>query len=150
MTKVSNFEFFKLSEGRSNRLHTVATKRYEREPKGFLTNSELNDLAVMCKYSHEDSDVTWLRTLATMASTGKLASMLKGRFTFEDHVAEVRNMVAQEKIPYGIKDMVVIKDTGKSGVIADYNVDTKEYIVILNPFQIRNVPAKDLLAPNAK
>ena len=150
MARVSNFEFCKLTEGRSNRLHTIAAKRYEKEPKGFLTSSDLDDLAIMCKYAHEDRDVTWLRTLITMASTGKLASMLKGKFSVKDHFAEVRQMVAQEKIPYGIKDMVVMKDTGKSGVIADYNVDTKEYIVVLNPFQIRNVPANELLAPSSK
>lgn len=147
MKNVSNHVFFKLTEGRSNRLHTIASKRYEKDPQGSLTGKDLEDLAVVCKYAHEEPDVTWIRTLSTLLSSGKLASMLHGKFAFSDHVAEVKQLVAQEKIPFGIKDMVVMKENGKSGVIADYNVDTKEYIVILNPFQLRNVPASELLQP---
>jgi hypothetical protein len=150
MVKLSNYVFFKLAADRSNRLHTLATKRFEKEPQGSLTTHELDELALICKYSHEDNDVTWLRTLGTLLTSGRLASMLHGKFSYQDHVAEINNMVAQEKIPYGIKDLVVLKDGGKSGVIADYNTDTKEYMVILNPFQLRNVPAKDLLAPSSK
>lgn len=147
MTKVSNFMFFKLSEGRSNRLRTIAAKRYEKDPQGFLTGKDLEDLAVVCKYAHEEPDVRWIRNVSTLMSSGKLESMLEGKFAFSDHAAEVRHLVAEEKIPFGIKDMVVLKENGKSGVVADYNIDTKEYLVILNPFQLRNVPASELLQP---
>lgn len=145
MTTVSNSEFLTLSEGRSNRLRTIARKRYESNPKGSLTQTDLDELATVCKYSHENKDVTWLRTLGTMMSTGKLNNLRRGNFDFQDHAVEVQRLVAQEKIPFGLKDMVVLKESGKAGVVADYNVDTKEYIVILNPFQIRNVPASELL-----
>jgi hypothetical protein len=123
----------------------MAKKRYEKEPRGSLSRGDLEELATVCKYSHEDKDVTWLRTLGTMMSTGKLDNLRRGKFNFQDHAVEVQRMVAQKKIPFGLKDMVILKENGKAGVVADYNTDTNEYIVILNPFQIRNVPASDLI-----
>ena len=145
MGTVTNAEFFTLAKDRSNRLRTIARKRYESAPEGHLKQSDLDELATVCKYAHEDKDVTWLRTLGTLMSTGKLNDLRRGKFDFNDHALEVQRLVAQQQIPYGLKDMVIIKDSGKAGVVADYNTDTKEYIVILNPFQIRNVPASELL-----
>jgi hypothetical protein len=145
MGTVTNAEFLRLTEGRSNRLRTMARKRYEGDARGSLTTADIEDFASVCKYAHEDRDVTWLRTLGTMVSTGRLSAMRSGKFDFADHAAEVQRLVAQQKIPFGLKDMVVIKDSGKAGVVADYNTETKEYIVILNPFQLRTVPASDLL-----
>lgn len=144
MNVVSNQEFVKLVEGRSNQLRSLARKRAENDPSGYLVVSELENIMKVAG-STPPADRMWLQKLYVMATSGRLARIRQGHETWEDHVAAVHVLHAQSTIPFDINDHVILKDTGKSGMVGDYNPDTKEYVVFTNPFQMAIVPADKLL-----
>jgi len=144
MDVVSNQEFVKLVEGRSNQLRVLARKRAENDPAGCLVVSELESI-MRVTGSMPPADRMWLQKLHVMATSGQLTRVRSGHETWEDHTAAVHVLHAQSKIPFDINDHVILKDTGKSGMVGDYNSETKEYVVFTNPFQMATVPADKLL-----
>jgi len=136
MNVITNQEFLVLVENRSPRLKCVAKMRAESDPTGSISDKDLTDLMFSCTASGCTADVEWLKNLKIMAKNGTIGRLATGRANWKEHIAEVEWMKNQKKIPYAIKEMVVVKESGKKGTVADYNVDTGEYIVLLTPFQV--------------
>lgn len=142
---ISNVEFDRLVDGRSNWLKQLARVRVNNNKVGSVSLSDLEGMISACQATGNQGDVTWLKNLKFMHVSGKLDKLRDGETTWEDHVVEVKSKVAQQQIPFDINDYVIVKESGKSGTIADYIVDKDEYVVVLNPFQVVYVPAKDLI-----
>jgi hypothetical protein len=136
MRVLSNVEFEKLTEGQTPRLRMLAKQRCDQDSTGFLTLAEISDYAKVCMYSGDHGSATWLKNLSVVATNGKLDRLRSDSVTWEDHREEVHTLYAAEKVPFDIGQHVMCKDSGRYGSVADYIPDSKEYIVVLDPFQI--------------
>lgn len=134
---VSNVEFEVLTEGRAPRLHAVAVSRRKADPVGTIQEKDVHQLIELFAYSGDRSSANWLKNLLVLHKNGTLGRIRTNNTTYEDHVAEVRMLYAANQIPFDIGQHVQCKECGKYGSIVDYVQDTGEYIVILNPFQVR-------------
>ena len=136
MVILSNVEFEKLVAGQPLRLKMMAKQRCDQSPNGFLHLDDIKQYITACTYSGDKQSVQWLNSLIVVAKNGKLKRLRTNTKTWEDHVDEVHRLsAAGEALDIG--QHVRCKDTGRYGSIADYNTDTKEYMVVLDPFQIK-------------
>jgi hypothetical protein len=133
---ITNEEFLFLVEGRSPRLKQIAKVRHENDLTGSLTEKDVDAISFSCYSSGCTDDVEWLKSLKIFSRNGTIDRIKTGNTTWNEHVAEVHVMKGQQKIPYAIKEMVIVKDSGKKGMVADYNVEKGEYIILLTPFQV--------------
>jgi hypothetical protein len=147
---LTNEAFSVLTDKSGPRLRAWAKARHERDPHGDLTAQALQQVMSECKYSAAETDVRFLKNLQLWHRTGRLARLLQGQYTFEDRVAEITTLKAQKKIPFGIHELVIDKNTGKLGSVIDYNVEKDEYVVVLNPFQMHTCKPSDLLKSGDK
>lgn len=136
MRVLSNVEFERLTEDQTPRLRMIAKQRCDQDSSGFLTLAEISDYAKVCMYSGDHSSATWLKNLSVVATNGKLGRLRSNADTWEDHREEVHMLYAAEKVPFDIGQHVMCKDSGRYGSVADYIPDSKEYLVVLDPFQI--------------
>jgi len=135
MTILSNVEFEKLVTDQSPRLRTIAKQRCDQAPTGVLTRADIDQYIQACTYSGDKKAAQWLKSLIVVSKNGKLARLRSNEATWEDHVEEVHRLsAAKEALDIG--QHVRCKESGRYGSIADYNPDSKEYIVVLDPFQI--------------
>jgi len=144
MVIVSNVEFEKLTGGQSNRIQAIAKRRCDAEPKGFLTLADTQDYIKICTYSGDNGAAQWLKNLITLAKNGTMKRIRTGRTTWEDHCNDVHIRYAAKEIPFDIGQHVFCNDCGRYGSIADYIPDTKEYLVVMDPFQVLTYTKKDL------
>jgi hypothetical protein len=135
MTILSNVEFEKLVAGQSPRLKAIAKQRCDQSPRGFLTLDDIGQYIRACTYSGDKQAVQWLKSLIVIAKNGKLVRLRNNADTWEDHLEEVHRLSAAGGV-LDIGQHVRCKESGRYGSIADYNKDTKEYIVVLDPFQV--------------
>jgi len=143
MTILSNVEFEKLVTDQSPRLRAIAKQRCDQFPKGLLTLDDVSQYITACMYSGDKKAVQWLKSLIVVSKNGKLNRLRNKADTWEDHVADVRRLsAAKEALDIG--QHVRCKETGRYGSIADYNNDSKEYIVVLDPFQVKTYKADKL------
>ena len=142
---IRHHQFQQLAENRSGFIKSVANKMVEDDPDAFLTEDSLEQLIETCRTIGRKKDADWLQNLWAMHKSGQLQRILSGRQNHNDHTAEVAYLASQQTIPFGLNDAVIEKETGKTGQVIDYNVDTGRYIVALNPFQIKDFEAKDLM-----
>lgn len=144
MNVISNSEFVALVDGQSPRLKTIAKQRYEASPKGSLTLDDIRTYTQTFEYSGDRASSAWLKNLAVLAKNGKIQRIKSGATTWDDHVEEVRSLYAAKSAPFNIGQHVFVEDVGRYGSIADYIPDTEEYLVILDPFQVKTYKKKDL------
>jgi len=142
MTILSNVEFEKLAADQSPRLRTIAKQRCDQAPTGFLTLDDIGQYITACTYSGDKQSVQWLKSLIVISKNGKLNRLRNKSDTWEDHVEDVRRLAAEGVLDIG--QHVRCKDSGRYGSIADYNKDTKEYIVVLDPFQVQTFKSNKL------
>ena len=142
MTILSNVEFEKLTDHQAPRLRAIAKQRCDQSPKGFLTLDDVGQYIKACMYSGDKEAVQWLKSLIVISKNGKLTRLRSKSDTWEDHVEEVRRLGAEGVLD--INQHVRCKETGRYGSIADYNKDSKEYIVVLDPFQIKTFKSNEL------
>ena len=143
MTILSNVEFEKLAADQSPRLKAIAKKRCDQSPTGFLTLDDVGHYIEACTYSGDKKAAQWLKSLIVISKNGKLSRLRNKSDTWEDHVEDVRRLSAAGDA-LDIGQHVRCKDTGRYGSIADYNEDTKEYIVVLDPFQVQTFKSNKL------
>jgi len=143
MTILSNVEFEKLAADQSPRLRTIAKYRCDQAPKGFLNLDDIGQYITACTYSGDKHGVQWLKSLIVIAKNGKLGRLRTGSDTWEDHVENMHQLSAAGDA-LDIGQHVRCKDSGRYGSIADYNKDTKEYIVVLDPFQVKTFKSNKL------
>lgn len=144
MRVLSNVEFETLVEGQSPRLKTLAKQRCVQSPTGFLTIEDIATYTKACEYSGDKASSSWLKNLAVLAKNGKLQRIRTGANTWADHVEHVHALYAAKSAPFNIGQHVFVDDVGRYGSIADYIPDTEEYLVILDPFQVKTYKKKDL------
>jgi hypothetical protein len=143
MTILSNVEFEKLVADQSPRLKAMAKQRCDQSPKGVLTLDDISQYIRACTYSGDHQSVQWLKSLIVVSKNGKLNRLRNKSDTWEDHRDEVRQLSAAEGV-LDIGQHVRCKESGRYGSIADYNKDSKEYIVVLDPFQVMVYKSKQL------
>jgi len=144
MSVLSNVEFNSLTANQSARLKTIAVKRLEKDQSGFLTIADINEYIKICQYSGDKKSTQWLKNLLSLHKGGKLNRIRKGATTYQDHVEDVRMLHAAGNIPFDIGDSVRCNKSGKYGTVIDYIPDTKEYLVVLNPFQMKTYSKGDI------
>jgi hypothetical protein len=142
MTILSNVEFEKLVTDQSPRLKAIAKSRCDQSPQGFLTLEDVGQYIKACTYSGDKRAAQWLKSLIVVSKNGKLERLRNKSDTWEDHVEDVRRLAANGVLDIG--QHIREKDSGKYGSIADYNKDTKEYIVVLDPFQVKTLKSNKL------
>jgi hypothetical protein len=143
MVILSNVEFEKLAAGQSARLKAIAKARCDQESAGFLTAADTQVYIKACMASGDKKAAQWLKSLIVIAKNGKLDRIRKGATTWEDHVEEVHALsAANEALDIG--QHVRCKETGRYGSVVDYNVDSKEYIIILDPFQVKTYKSNQI------
>lgn len=144
MKILSNVEFEKLVEDQSSRLRSTAKIRCDGSPKGFLYLEDLNNIMVVCKTAGDHTAFKWLSNLKVLATSGKLQQLRKGVETPEDRRMYVHHLYAQGKVPFDLNDSVILKDNGKRGKVIDYIPSQDVYVVVFDPFQFKQYPAKEL------
>jgi hypothetical protein len=144
MRVLSNVEFERLTEGQNPRLRMIAKQRCDQNSSGFLTLADVATYAKVCMYSGDHRSATWLKNLAVAAKSGKISRLRSRAHTWEDHREEVHNLHAAGNVPFDIGQHVLCKDSGRYGSVADYIPASKEYLVVLDPFQIRTYKKDEL------
>jgi len=144
MTILSNVEFEKLAVEQSPRLKAIAKNRCDQSPQGFLTLEDIGGYITACTHSGDKPSVQWLKSLIVISKNGTLGRLRTNSTTWEDHCAEVSRLARSGAVAFDISDHVLCKDSGRYGSIVDYVVDTKEYVVALDPFQIKTYQKKEL------
>jgi hypothetical protein len=142
MTILSNVEFEKLVTDQSARLRAIAKSRCDQSPTGFLTLNDVGEYIKACTYSGDKKAAQWLKSLIVVSKNGKLTRLRSKADTWEDHVEDVRRLAADGVLDIG--QHVRCKESGRYGSIADYNKDTKEYIVVFDPFQVQTRESKQI------
>lgn len=137
MTILSNVEFEKLVVEQSPRIRAIAKARCDANPTGLLTLEELSTIIRAAEFSGDRRGSAWLKNLVVLAKQGKIAKIRENRGTWGDHVEHVHALHAAKKILFNIGQHVSLKDSGKFGSVVDYIPDTDEYLVVLDPFQIK-------------
>jgi hypothetical protein len=144
MQILSNLEFERLTAGQSYRLQAVAKRRAALKPQGHLQLEELPEYIKTCTYSGDHKSAAWLKSLVVLAKNGQLSRIRKSTETYADKQKYNAALHAQGAIKFKLNDAVMCKDCGKYGQVVDYLPESKEYIVVLDPFQIRTVKESEL------
>jgi len=144
MVVLSNVEFAKLVEGQSPMLRAIANKRCDSSPNGSVTLDEIKRMISTCAYCGDAQGNRYLKSLASLAQSGQLQDLRSGRESFDTHRVHIGSLVKKGEVPFDIFDSVVLKESGQRGTIVDYNADTKEYLVSLDPFHLRVYPKGEL------
>jgi len=142
MTILSNVEFEKLVADQSPRLKAIAKQRCDQAPAGMLTTDDIGQYIKACMYSGDKQATQWLKSLIVISKNGKLTRLRSNSNTWEDHVEDVRRLGAEGVLDIG--QHVRCKESGRYGSIADYNKESKEYIVVLDPFQVKTFKSNKL------
>lgn len=145
MSVMSNSDFAKLAESRSGWLKSAAGIKYRKDPDGGVSREDLVHLAKQCRAYNKFADDKWLKSLIAMNDQGILDQIKQGVGVF-NHVASVKLLHAQKKIPFAINEMVLVKESGRRGIVVDYLTDAGEYVIALDPFEIRQLKSSDLMS----
>ena len=137
MVVLSNVEFEKLVAEQPPRLKTLAKQRCDVDPKGFVSTADLGEMAQIFSYSGDDRTAGWLKNLSVLAKNGKIQRLRKKTATWQDHVDHVIALQAADEIPFKIGDHIFVKDEGRYGSVVDYIPAAKEYLVVLDPFHVK-------------
>jgi len=144
MRVLSNVEFEKLVAEQAPRLRVLARQRCEANPSGFISVDDLGIYTKAFEFSGDGQAAKWLKNLIVLAKNGKLARIRKGTTTWEDHVEQVTALHAAKEVKFNIGQHVYVEDEGRYGSVVDYIPDSKEYLVVLDPFQVKQYKKKDL------
>ncbi|MFA5132745.1 MAG: hypothetical protein WC444_05490 [Candidatus Paceibacterota bacterium] len=145
---LSNYEFAVVASKQSPWMAAKAKKRLVSAVKGFVSRSDLNVILAECVACNKPEDAKWIRAVMSAYDSGKLSNLRQDKGDWVTHLAHVRVLSDSKKIPFGLREMVMVKDTGMVGQVMDYLVDKDEYVVVLNPFEIKQLPASALLKSN--
>ena len=144
MKILSNSEFEILAEKQSNVLKSMAKSRARNDPQGFLTDDDVTTYMTACMHAGDHSSVNWLKNLRYIAKSGLLTRLRKGGSLWENHVIQVNAMHRNGEVKFKIGDAVMVKESGKQGQVVDYLPEEKEFIVVLDPFQVKSLKPGDL------
>lgn len=150
---LTNKDFEYLTKEQSPRLRAIAKKRVAANADGPLTMDELKQIIKICAFSGDKVSTKWLKNLQSLIITGAFMETKdpknfgrdSGTHTFMTHVLDVHRRCQRGELPFDINERVLIKESGKMGMIADYNDNSGLYIVILDPFQVVEMEKKALV-----
>ena len=144
MKILSNVEFEILAKSETPRLRALSRSRCDADPKGFLHTADLNAYVQAMMYSGDKQATTWLKNLQMLAKNGDIRRARVGDNKFELHVAKLNTLYRNGEMAFKLGDSVMVKENGKYGQVIDYFPEDKEFLVVLDPFQIKQMKAKDL------
>ena len=149
MKVLTNKEFEYLVKEQSPRLRAIAKKRVENHSDGALSIDDLKQITQICAFAGDKTSTKWLKNLQSLVITGKFMEVKEekepGTHVFMTHVLDVHRRCKKGELPFDINERVLVKESGKIGMIADYNDSTGQYIVILDPFQVVELEKKALV-----
>ncbi len=144
MQILSNLEFERLTAGQSYRLQAVAKRRAALQPQGHLQLEELPEYIKTFTYSGDHKSAAWLKSLVVLANNGQLSRIRRSAETYEDRQKFNASLHTQGAIKFNLNDAVMCIDCGRYGQVVDYLPESKEYVVVLDPFQVRTVKESEL------
>lgn len=144
MKILSNYEFSELVKEQSPKLKAIAKSRVQENPKGFLHLSDVDTLITALTYSADKKGAAWLKNLKSLAKSGRLQKTRTGLSALEDHLLKVSNLHRKGEIAFDIGDHIMLKENGKHGTVVDYVPEDKQFLVMLNPYQLVSYEKKDL------
>lgn len=144
MTVLSNVEFEKLVSEQSPVLKTIARKRCDASPVGHVMLAELAEITQTFDYTGDRKTAQWLKNLAVLAKNGKIAKLRSGNGGWQEHAEHVAALHRAAEIPFGLGQHIFVSDEGRYGSVVDYIPDTKEYLVVLDPFQVKQYKKDEL------
>jgi len=144
MKILSNVELEILTKDQSSRLRSLAKARCDRNPKGFLTVAELDEMTKVCKYAGDEKATRWLQSLKILAKNGQIKRARTENNTWADHSRHVAMLHRKGEVAFDLFDHIMLKETGKRGTVVDYMPDDKKYLVALDPFQLQWFEKKEL------
>lgn len=152
MAKLTNKDFVYLTKEQSPRLRAIAKKRMERDADGTLSMDDLKQIIKVCAFSGDRTATKWLKNLQSIVVTGAFMEAKdpknfgedSGTHVFMTHVLDVHRRCQRGELPFDINERVLIKESGKHGMIADYNDTSGLYIIVLDPFQVAEFDKKAL------
>jgi len=144
MKIVSNSEFEALTSKCAPRLRAMAKSRNRNDPAGQLTASDLDAYMEACMYAGDHKSVQWLKNLKHLSKSGMLRQLRQGKSNWNNHALHIEALHRKGEIKFKLGDAVMVKETGKQGQIIDYFPDEKEFLVVLDPFQIKTIKPGDL------
>jgi len=144
MKVLSNYEFSELVLDQSPRLKAIAKGRLTSKPKGFLTLADVDTLITTLTYSADKKGAAWLKNLKSLATSGRLQKTRTGMSKYDDHVLKVGSLYHKGEIAFNIGDHIMLKENGKQGTVVDYIPEDKQFLVMLNPYELRSYEKKDL------
>lgn len=142
----SNKDFEFLVKDQSLRLKALAKARTEKNPAGNLEVSDLNSLINACSYTGDVKSTKFLKHLKAMVENGEFYQ-LQAKHVLGDwdvHQVHIAELHRKGEIAFDIGSHVLLKDSGKRGMVVDYLPEEKEFLVVLDPFQLKSFPKKEL------
>ena len=144
MNVLSSVEFEILAKKVTPKLTALSRAKCDKDPQGFVTLADVDAYIRACSYSGDAKASNWLKNLKLFATNGTLGRIRKGSNTWENHVLEVEVLHRRGEIKFNLGDSVMVKESGKYGQVIDYLPDEKEYVVVLDPFQMATLKPGDL------
>lgn len=144
MVICSNREFEQLATSQGGKILAIARDRVKKDPAGSLLDSDMQSYIRTLSYTEPKARVNWLKNLVVLARNGTINRIKHGATGWEDHVEHVHMLYAASQIPLDIGNHVQCKESQRYGTVVDYMPDTQEYVVALDPFQIKTYKKKDI------
>lgn len=137
MKILSNEELQFLVKDKHPRLRMLAKARADKDPKGEFTTKDLDRAIQFCMYAGDKDSTSWLKSLKVHAENGDLDRMRNEPDAYESHKLHISSLVKNGAIKFDLYDSVILKDNGKRGKVVDFNPESKQYVVLFNPFEVK-------------
>lgn len=137
MKILSNEEFQYLVKDKHPRLRMLAKTRVDKNPTGEFTIDDLDRSIQFCMYAGDKESTSWLKSLKVHAENGDLDRMRNNPDAYESHRLHIYSLVKNGTVKFDLYDSVVLKDNGKRGKIVDFDPESKQYVVLFNPFEVK-------------
>lgn len=144
MIILSNRELESLVSELSPKLKALVSIRAKQDPTGKVSEHDIDTYIHACMCLSDKKAVTYLKNLKALAKSGALKNIMAGKDKFAVHLLRWSNLVKRGEAKFMLNDRVCVKETGKFGQVVDYIPEEKTYIVVLDPFQVKEFKATEI------
>jgi len=144
MLILSNAELEVLVDGVSQKLKALISVRAKNDPSGKVTEKDIDAYTHACACLADKKAVTYLKNLKILAKSGKLQKIMSGKDKYYLHLLRWSNLVKKGEVKFMLNDKVCVKETGKFGQVVDYIPESKVYVVVLDPFQVKEFKSNEI------
>lgn len=149
MKILSNSELETLVSDLSPKLKAIVSVRAKQDPNGSVSDKDLDAYIHACRCLADKKAVMCLKNLKALAKSGKLQEILSGKDKYTAHLMKWAKLIKCGEAKFMLNDRVCVKETGKFGQVVDYIPDQKVYIVVLDPFQVKEFKSNELKSAHA-